>query len=149
MTGRPSAFSQEMADTICAELVDGLSLRKICDRSDRPDKATVYRWLEANPAFRDQYARARELQGETFADELVDVVGEEEDPTRARVRMDARKWAASKLAPKKYGDKVTTELTGKDGGPIQTKDMTPLDQARLIAFALRKAERSLKETKPE
>jgi hypothetical protein len=38
---------------------------------------------------------------------------------RSRLMMDARKWLASKLAPKKYGDKVAAELSGPDGGPIQ------------------------------
>lgn len=35
-----------------------------------------------------------------------------------RVQIDTRKWMLSKMLPKIYGDKVTTEHTGADGGPI-------------------------------
>lgn len=38
---------------------------------------------------------------------------------RSRLRVDARKWYASKLAPKKYGDKITQEISGPDGGAVQ------------------------------
>lgn len=38
---------------------------------------------------------------------------------RSRLRIDARKWLASKLAPKKSGDKLAAEVSGPDGGPIQ------------------------------
>ena len=41
---------------------------------------------------------------------------------RSRLMVDAREWLASKLAPKKYGDKVSTEVSGPDGGPIQTEN---------------------------
>jgi hypothetical protein len=45
-----------------------------------------------------------------------------------------RRWAA--IRNPQYGDKLTTELTGKDGGPIQTEEMSPNDLARRIAFTL-------------
>jgi hypothetical protein len=67
---------------------------------------------------RDQYARAREAQAEHFADELIEIVDTERDAAIARVRMDARKWAAGKLAPKKYGDKVAVDGDG-EGGAIR------------------------------
>jgi hypothetical protein len=70
----------------------------------------VFRWLanEDNAEFRDQYARAREAQADKYADELVDIAdeGKSEDANIIRLRMDARKWAASKLAPKKYGERL-------------------------------------------
>ncbi len=58
------------------------------------------------------YASAREHQAEHFVDEIVTIADTEENPTRARVRIDARKWAAVKLAPKKYGDKAEIQMTG-------------------------------------
>lgn len=136
MTGRPSDFSEELADRICEALADGLSLRTICADEDMPNRATVFRWLAANKAFSDQYARAREEQAETMADEIVGISDEGDTRTivgsddeqivvydstavaRNRLRIDARKWVASKLKPKKYGDKTTTELSGPGGGPI-------------------------------
>ena len=54
----------------------------------------------------------------------------------AKLRIDTRKWAASKLKPKKYGDRVMNELTGKDGGPVEIEDKSPRQAARDILLAL-------------
>lgn len=85
-----------------------------------PSAETVRRWLadESYAQFRGQYARAREDQADTYADEIVTIADEATDPALARLQMDARKWVASKLAAKKYGDKVQTELSGPDGSAI-------------------------------
>lgn len=55
-----------------------------------------------------------------------------------KLRIWARQWRAAKLAPRKYGDKITTELTGKDGGAIETIDLTPREIAQRAAFLLAK-----------
>jgi len=137
--GRPSKFTQKLADTICEQLADGRSLRSICSADEMPDTSTVCRWLAANEEFREQYARARELQADALFDEILEIaddglndwierkgadgqslgwVENGEALRRSALRVDARKWMASKLQPKKYGDKVA--LTGEGGGPIQT-----------------------------
>jgi hypothetical protein len=90
-----------------------------------PDRVTVWRWQKENEAFRSQYARAREQQAETFADEIITIADRAEDANIARLQVDARKWAASKLAPKKYGDKITNEHTGPDGGPMVVMSGVP------------------------
>jgi hypothetical protein len=131
-TGRPSEFTEEKAATICELLMRGNSLRKICSLDDMPEKATVFNWLHKFPSFFDQYTRARQVQAEHLADEIFDVSdddskdvsGELEMPNgvavqRSRLMVDTRKWYLSKVLPKIYGDKVLTEHTGKDGGPIQ------------------------------
>lgn len=124
--GRPSKFSQALADEICDRLSKGESLRAICSGDEQtadgfmPHRATVMRWLESNEAFREQYARAREAQADHYVDEMLEIAdspnatvnpktGEPEvrDPQRDRLRVDTRKWIASRLAPKKYGDKIT------------------------------------------
>jgi hypothetical protein len=118
--GRPTTYTNETADKICERLADGESLRRICSGEDMPNKATVFRWLAANEIFRDQYARAREAQAEALADEIIDIADEglndsytDKDGNvrtdhdviaRSRLRVDARKWVASKLKPKVYGD---------------------------------------------
>jgi hypothetical protein len=138
--GRPSDYSAQIAETICGRLASGESLRAICETEELPDKSTVFRWLASNTDFRDQYARAREIQAETLVDEILEISddgrndymasqGEGEDTLayrlngehvqRSRLRVDSRKWFASKVAPKKYGDKVTQEVTGPEGGPVQ------------------------------
>lgn len=101
-----------------------------------PHVSTVYRWLVAKPAFRDMYARAREDQADTLADEIVDIADETPDIVtddekgvfmidgaaiqRQRLRVDARKWVAAKLKPRKYGDRIAQEMSGPDGQPLQT-----------------------------
>jgi hypothetical protein len=73
MTGRPSSFTQEIADEICERLVEGESLRKICRDDHTPNVATVCRWLASNEGFREHYAHARALQADTLADEILDI----------------------------------------------------------------------------
>lgn len=131
---RQSSFKQETADTICQRIAEGESLRAICADAKMPDKSTVMRWLAQIDAFRDQYARAREAQADHMADEILQIADDGSNDTyqaengeavnhdviaRSRLRVDARKWLAAKLAPKKYGDKVTQEHTGEGGGPVQ------------------------------
>lgn len=125
--GRPTDYTAEIADEICTRLANGESLRAICaaDRDDFiPAMGTVLRWVAVNEEFRKQYEASRVVQAESFADELVTIAdgGETDDSVRTardRLRVDTRKWVASKLLPKKYGDKVTQEVTGPDGGPVQ------------------------------
>lgn len=110
--GRPSSFTQDIADRICEHLIEGKSLRSICLADDMPSAAAVCRWLGENEPFREQYAQARDAQADTLADEIVDIADGEkgsrpaQDSNRDRLRVDARKWVAAKLKPKKYGDKL-------------------------------------------
>lgn len=132
--GRPSDFTPEIANEICDRLAKGESLRSICEGDKQtsgnymPSRTSVSRWLSGgeawNEAFRIQYAHARDVQADTLFEEILDIADEAcvdgVAAQRNRLRVDARKWAASKLAPKKYGDKLTTEVTGANGGPVET-----------------------------
>ena len=130
--GRPSKFTQDLADSICSEIAIGKSLRKICEGDEFPTVKTVFNWLRTDEAFLQQYTRAREEQAESYADEIIDIADTEADPNKARVRVDSRKWVVSKLLPKKYGDKLDVTTMGKElptplfGGmaakPEDTKD---------------------------
>lgn len=132
---RPSDYTQEIADAICERLADGESLRAICSEEEMPNKATVFRWLSKHTEFSDQYARARDEQAETLFDEILDIAddgrndwmeknfGEEtrwvengEVLRRSQLRIDARKWMAGKLKPKKYSDKL--QLAGDPENPV-------------------------------
>ena len=138
--GRPSTYTEEMADAICEQLASGRSLLKITDSEDFPSETTVYKWLNQQEEFAKKYARARELQADHYSAEIIDLSdkdricekrtikadGSEEvvildQVERTRLQIDARKWYASKLAPKKYGDKIQNEVSGPDGGPIPTE----------------------------
>ena len=121
--GRPTIFNEELADTICERLALGESLRAICRDEHMPGMATIFRWLGANERFRDQYAHAREAQADALADDILDIADTAEETNeavrKAQLRIESRKWIASRLKPKKYNDRVINEVTGVDGGPIQ------------------------------
>lgn len=109
--GRPSIFTQELADKLCEWIADGKSLREFCERDDTPNKCTILKWLNEKPEFTAQYARAQILSADSNADD-VGFIGDlvmagHLDPAAARVAADCKKWAASKKLPKKYGDRVT------------------------------------------
>lgn len=129
------AFSQETADIICERIAAGESVRTICADDGMPACSTVFKWLSENEAFSEQYARARETQADTIFDEILEIAdnarndwmerrGEDdagwvangEHIQRSRLRIDARKWMAGKLRPKKYGDKL--ELAGDPANPV-------------------------------
>ena len=127
--GRPSIYTDDLADEICQRIADGQSVREICRADDMPAMSTVFRWL-SDPryiTFREQYARAVEARAEYHADEILDIAddgtndwmerfgkdGESlgwsvngEAVQRSKLRIDSRKWLLSKLMPKKYGDKL-------------------------------------------
>lgn len=112
--GRPSDYSEEMASKICGLLAGGMSLKKICDADDMPDRVTVWRWLEKHELFRNNYARARQEQADSYADEIADIADRDDlKPEDKRVRVDARKWVASKLKPKSYGDRLDLGVSGE------------------------------------
>lgn len=128
---RQSEFTQEVADEICERLADGESLRSICSEDNMPRKATVFRWLGQFERFRDQYTRAREVQADALFDDVLSIADNSKNDwmeangkddagwmlngdniRRAQLRIDARKWMAGKLRPKKYGDFKAVELSG-------------------------------------
>lgn len=140
MAGRPSEFSQDIADAICGRLAEGESLRAICDDEAMPDKSTVFRWLGRDAEFRDQYARAREAQADALFDDILSIaddgrndwmerknkddqnlgwVENGEALRRSALRVDARKWMAGKLKPKKYGDKLELENNHNLSDPMK------------------------------
>jgi len=123
-TGRPTDYTKDMADKICEKIANGRSLRSICAEDGVPPMKTIYRWLEANEEFRHQYARARDKQADYFAEEIIEIADSAEAESaavsKAKLQIDARKWAASKIAPKKYGDKQEIDVKSSDGSMTPT-----------------------------
>jgi len=133
-------WTPELEEAICAAIaINAKGLEEICaENEDFPHPATIYRRLIANEAFCERYARARELQLQVLADQLVPLAdkdricekrtikpdGSEErvildQVERTKLQIDTRKWLLAKLNPKKYGDRVQNEHSGPDGGPMQ------------------------------
>lgn len=107
--GRPSLYSEEVAKKVCQHIADGGYATDL-QRFGLPATTTINRWLNENEDFRAAYARARESRAETFASQIVEIADTEEDPQRARVRIEARKWIASKLLPRVYGENQRVEV---------------------------------------
>lgn len=123
-----STYTEEIADIICERIADGESLRRICRDDEMPSTSTVLKWLNTFPLFSTQYARAREAQADAIFDEILDIADDGLNDTytdgdgqiktnqdviaRSRLRIDARKWMAGKLRPKKYGDIKEPESDG-------------------------------------
>ena len=108
----PVEYTPKTAKQICKMLESGLTLTQICQLPDMPHISTVYDWQDAFPDFAENYARARARQADTLASKVLDEAMNSHDAQIGRLRIDALKWTASKLAPKKYGDKVEVEQTG-------------------------------------
>lgn len=133
-TGRPSSFTQELADEICDRIMVGEPVRQIALLEHMPAEGTIYRWLANIPAFQEQYTRAKEAQAERFAEELLEIadngtndwierenertgerylVQNTEAVARSKLRVDTRKWAMGKMKPKKYGDHIDVTSGGE------------------------------------
>lgn len=111
-TSDPKAHYDATKIAICADIAIGLSLRKIAAKKGMPGLETIRRWLVEDEEFRVQYAIARDEQADFYADEIVELADNAEDANKARIQIDARKWVASKLKPKKWGDRQMVEHSG-------------------------------------
>ncbi len=142
--GGQSKYTEELATDICARLSTGQSLREISRASGMPAASTMVAWANdpvLYPGFSERYARARGTWLEVIADEILEIsddssndyisrtrsdgsneqVLDAEHVQRSRLRVDSRKWLLSKLKPGVYGDRVSQEISGPNGGDIPTK----------------------------
>jgi hypothetical protein len=139
-TGRPSKYSTELTAVICKGLAEGKSLRSILAELGMPDRMTIIAWLAKYPDFLAHYAHAREVGLDHFA-EVTLAEATNVDPDRvqsARLTWDARRWHLSKMMPKRYGERVATEVSGPNGGPIQAQPVAPPMVPREVALAVRR-----------
>jgi len=116
--GRPTDYNDQIAEEICASIAASeRGLIYLCEQNPHwPCRAQIFVWLRRYPEFADQYARAKEYQVEVSVDYMQELMNEphkyvdEEtgytrlDVAMVRAKMDAIKWQAGKLKPKKYGD---------------------------------------------
>jgi len=126
--GRPTDYTEELAGEICSRLAQGRSMRNVCEDKDMPVRCTIFVWINKYPAFKYQYEKAKEESADYLVEEMLDIADNGsndwmerndkdnegyqlngEHVQRSRLRLDARKWIASKLKCKKYGDKTIHE----------------------------------------
>ena len=113
--GRPTKYTEAVADDICERIARGKSLINICSELNL-SYSQVMVWLKKYTDFTDKYAHAREAQADWYADEIISVIdnakSDRNEIERAKVKIEALKWVASKLKPKKYGDKLDLTSNG-------------------------------------
>ena len=152
-TGAPTIKTEKLLDDICAGIALGKSARAMCMEVGISQRV-LWNWLATDEIFMQQYARAKERCADVYAEEIIEIaddssgdirvledgreVTDNEFVQRSRLRVDARKWYASKLVPKKYGDRITNEHEGGDPDkPILTSIaisfVTPKPQNEPIA----------------
>lgn len=122
------AYSQEIADTICARLAEGEPLRQICRDADMPAWRTVYDWMEEREDFAARIAHARAIGYDAIASECLEIADDmssdyieteqgstldREHVQRSKLRIETRLKLLAKWDPKRYGDKVQTEHSGR------------------------------------
>lgn len=126
--GRPTVYTEELAKEICdaiASYSEGLQV--LCEQNPHwPTRACIFLWMRKYPGFFDMYARAKEQQAEVQVDYMLEIANEPHkyidpetgaeriDSSMLRVKMDAIKWQAGKLAMKRYGDKTETIVTNPE-----------------------------------
>lgn len=129
---------QKIFDGIIRLISAGLSLRKaIIEYNELNDtkfsRESFFEWLAKDNNMVDQYTRATEVRADAIFEEMFDIADdgtndwvEKFDKTgqsyydlngehvqRSKLRIDARKWALSKMMPKKYGDKIDVTSDNK------------------------------------
>ena len=128
--GRPTLYTDDIADKLCEALAMGSSMVKACSEEGMPSPRTVYKWIREKEGFLQNYEKAKEDQADLFAEEVVEISDNaqgdyiavegvpqlvSENIQRSRLRVDARKWTASKFKTKRYGDKIQNEITAPEG----------------------------------
>lgn len=135
---RPSEYSIEVGDAICADIIGGMSLRSALTPLDRPNARYFFQWLRENEEFGKQYAQSCVERSEAFGEDILEIADNStndwmtinghpavnrEAVERSKLRVDVRKWHMSKMKPRKYGEKVDLTTNGKDlPAPIMRLD---------------------------
>tara|TARA_R110000824_G_scaffold359628_2_gene547217 strand:+ start:380 stop:766 length:387 start_codon:yes stop_codon:yes gene_type:complete len=123
---KPMPYNEAVGDMICEQLAEGKSLVKILKKPKMPSYSTVMKWLRLNDDFAQNYARAREDSADNDFDNVRDIGDQVRqgllDPAAARVAIDALKWTAGKMKPKKYGDKLDLDVKGSFSVVIKGDD---------------------------
>ena len=133
--GRPTLYNLKLAEDICDAIsCTSKGLRRLCNEHEHwPDRVNVYRWIKKYPEFCNMYNKAKQLQIESFIDEVLEISDDTSNDTiikrdndgnekevcnseyinRSRLRVDTRKWLAAKLCPRLYGERKEEKSTNE------------------------------------
>ena len=111
MAGRKTIYTEELGESIASLIMEGRSVNRICQSEQFPASTTVHRWIcDFDHPFREKYARAVEARGIYFGEKVSEiaqlVLSGRVDPNAGRVAIDALKWSAGRMNPRRYGDRI-------------------------------------------
>lgn len=148
--GRPSLWTQEIADEIVSRLSTGEPLAEICRSPGMPAVRTVNDWRASNEVFSANIARARDDGYEAIAADCLAIADETGHDTkygkngepipdnewisRSRLRVETRLKLLAKWDPRRYGDKVGIEHSGGTNNTVSLAGLT-VEQLEAIAAA--------------
>jgi len=110
----------EIFDELFERIADGEAITAIAADAHMPSTSTLFRWMSQDTGAWEAYMRAREIQAHVYASRVITEAHGATDPAIGRLRMDALKWAAGKLAPKVYGDSTQIKHADADGNKLDT-----------------------------
>lgn len=124
--GRPSIYSEELADLFCERLADGKrSERQICEDDDMPSRVTLRTWKLEKPDFFAKCAHAREEQAEVHHEEMDTIeartLSGDLNPQAASVVLSNKRWRMEKLKAKVYGPAIKVDNTHEMGPNLLEK----------------------------
>jgi hypothetical protein len=126
--GRPSSYTPAVASQIIRFFEEGGTRHGLDAEKSLPSWPTFKRWMAKFPELRSRYVRAQKDKSHAMIDRALDVANSvtEDNAKAARVQIDAYLRIAEKLNPKAYGNKLSTEHSGPDGGiiPVGTIDIS-------------------------
>jgi hypothetical protein len=145
-------YDEEIAMNICARISEGESLQDICAEEGLPSRRTFNRWVAAEHSLWPAYARAREAQMDCWSDEIIEIADNATDDyiltddgpvavpemvQRSKLRIETRKWVMSKLASKRYGDKVGVTVNATvDIADVSDEELEERVKARLARLGI-------------
>lgn len=157
--GRPATYSDDdkasWQSRICAWLATGKSLASFCTQEGTPGLVVIVDWRRESPSFASDYTRAREDGADAFADELIDIADgaaafrDAAQVNAARLRVDTRKWVASKLKPRIYGERIEQVMTDPDGRALGTALTEVTDRQRADALTRIMARNAITDASPQ
>jgi len=107
-------------DAVCAMIGDGQSMTSIAESADTT-YGVLQAWLNNNPDYSARVREIRTLTARYWDEQAESVIKTSSDNltfAQARELAHHYRWRAAKIAPREYGDKITQEITGKDGAPL-------------------------------
>jgi hypothetical protein len=104
----------QIVASICTTIMGGATVAEAC-REQGVSRDTLHRWVAEDPQLGEAYSRARAEQAHSMADQALEIADEpaetSEEVQRNRLRVDTRKWLASKIAPRVYGERIAQDVT--------------------------------------